>query len=68
MTDKNNTISSGVDPKLLEVLVCPASRGPLVYDRERNELISKRARLAYPIRENVPIMLEEEARSLEDDE
>ena len=68
MTDKNDTISSGVDPKLLEVLVCPASRGPLVYDRERNELISKRARLAYPIRENVPIMLEEEARSLEDDE
>ena len=57
----------GIDPRLLEVLVCPVTRGPLVYDRENNELISKTARLAYPIRENVPIMLEAEARSLDKD-
>lgn len=68
MTREDTTKQSGVDPRLLEVLICPASRGPLVYDREKNELVSKRARLAYPIRDNVPIMLEEEARTLEDDE
>ncbi|WP_439636303.1 Trm112 family protein [Oceanicaulis sp.] len=55
-----------LDPKLLEILVCPVSRGPLDYDREANELISKQARLAYPIREGVPIMLPEEARNLDD--
>ena len=55
-----------LDPKLLEILVCPVSRGPLEYDREANELISKQARLAYPIREGVPIMLPEEARNLDD--
>lgn len=55
-----------LDPKLLEILVCPVSRGPLQYDREANELISKQARLAYPIREGVPIMLPEEARNLDD--
>jgi len=55
-----------VDPKLLEILVCPVSRGPLEYDREAQELISREARLAYPIREGVPIMLPEEARSLDD--
>ena len=57
---------SALDPKLLEILVCPVSRGPLEYDREANELISKQARLAYPIREGVPIMLPEEARNLDD--
>ena len=57
---------SALDPKLLEILVCPVSRGPLDYDREANELISKQARLAYPIREGVPIMLPEEARNLDD--
>ncbi len=53
-----------VDPRLLEVLVCPVTRGPLTYDRTAGELISKRARLAYPIRDGVPIMLPEEARDL----
>lgn len=54
-----------VDPKLLEILVCPVSRGPLEYDRAAGELISKQAGLAYPIREGVPIMLPEEARKLD---
>ena len=57
-----------VDPRLLEVLVCPVTRGVLEYDRARNELISRSARLAYPIRDGAPIMLPEEARSLEDNE
>lgn len=55
------------DPKLLEILVCPVTRGPLEYDRDAQELISRSARLAYPIRDGVPIMLPEEARTLEDD-
>jgi uncharacterized protein len=54
-----------VDPRLLEVLVCPLTHGPLEYDRERQELISRRAGLAYPIRHGAPIMLPEEARTLE---
>lgn len=53
-----------MDPKLLELLVCPVTKGPLVYDRERQELISKTARLAYPVRDGIPVMLEEEARKL----
>ena len=53
-----------VDPRLLEILVCPVTRGPLTYDRDKAELVSKRARLAYPIRDGVPIMLPEEARDL----
>ena len=53
-----------IDPRLLEILVCPVTRGPLVFDRERGELISKGAKLAYPIRDGVPIMLPEEARAL----
>lgn len=57
-----------VDPKLLEVLVCPQSRKPLRYDRERQELISESARLAYPVRDGVPIMLIDEARELGADE
>ena len=55
-----------VDPRLLEILVCPVTHGPLDYDRERGELISRGARLAYPIRDGVPVMLPEEARELED--
>jgi len=55
-----------IDPRLLEILVCPVTHGPLTYDREHAELISPGARLAYPIREGVPIMLPEEARSLDD--
>lgn len=53
-----------VDPRLLEILVCPVTRGPLTYDRAKAELVSKGARLAYPIRDGVPIMLPEEAREL----
>lgn len=57
-------IHPDVDPRLLEILVCPVSRGPLTYDRAKAELISRTARLAYPIRDGVPIMLPEEARDL----
>ncbi|MCC7325602.1 MAG: Trm112 family protein [Burkholderiales bacterium] len=53
-----------MDSKLLEMLVCPVTKGPLIYDRERQELVSKSARLAYPIRDGIPVMLEEEARRL----
>ena len=55
-----------VDPKLLELLVCPLTKGTLRYDRERQELISEQAGLAYPIRDGIPIMLPDEARQLED--
>ncbi|MGH7057535.1 MAG: Trm112 family protein [Acetobacteraceae bacterium] len=55
-----------LDPRLLEVLVCPLTKGPLEYDRKGNELISRKAGLAYPIRDGIPIMLPEEARRLED--
>lgn len=57
-----------MDPKLLELLVCPVTKGPLDLDREKNELISRSARLAYPIRDGIPIMLENEARVLSDEE
>lgn len=60
--------SAEIDPKLLEILVCPQTKGPLVYDREKSELLSKKALLAYPIRDGVPIMLPEEARALTDEE
>ena len=52
-----------VDPKLLEMLVCPITKGPLQYDHENQELISEQAKLAYPIRDGIPIMLVDEARS-----
>ena len=58
--------AGGVDPKLLEILVCPLTRATLSYDAQRQELISRAAKLAYPIRDGVPIMLPEEARRLED--
>ena len=57
-----------MDPKLLELLVCPVTKGPLRYDRERQELVSRSARLAYPVRDGIPLMLENEARALTDDE
>jgi uncharacterized protein YbaR (Trm112 family) len=57
-----------VDPKLLEILVCPLTKGTLEYDREKQELISRAARLAYPIRDGIPIMLPDEARKLDDSE
>jgi uncharacterized protein YbaR (Trm112 family) len=56
------------DPKLLEILVCPVTKGALVYDRDKQELVSRSAGLAYPIRNGVPIMLEGEARTLSDAE
>ena len=54
-----------VDPKLLEILVCPLTKGPLRYDAERGELVSEQAGLAYPIRDGIPIMLPGEARKLD---
>ena len=54
-----------MDAKLLEILVCPLTKGPLEYDREKQELISRSAKLAYPIRDGIPIMLPEEARKLD---
>ncbi len=62
------TLVQQVDPRLLEVLVCPMTRGPLDYDRDRGELISRGARLAFPVRDGVPIMLVEEARALDEGE
>jgi uncharacterized protein len=64
MPESRNTI----DPKLLEILVCPLTKSTLEYDRERQELISRSARLAYPIRDGIPIMLPEEARKLDEAE
>ena len=57
-----------MDVKLLEILVCPVTKGALVYDREKQELISVSARLAYPIRDGIPVMLEDEARRLSPEE
>tara|TARA_R110000782_G_scaffold53221_6_gene113491 strand:- start:1291 stop:1479 length:189 start_codon:yes stop_codon:yes gene_type:complete len=57
-----------MDKKLLEILVCPVTKGSLYYDKENQELISKSARLAYPIRDGIPVMLEDEARALRDEE
>ena len=56
---------SGVDPRLLEILICPVSRQPLTYDRSHDELVSPKARLAFPIRNGIPIMLADEARDLD---
>lgn len=57
-----------MDKKLLDILVCPVTKGPLIYDKEKKELISTSARLAYPIRDDIPVMLEDEARTLTDEE
>ncbi len=57
-----------MDTKLLDILACPICKGPLVYDKEKKELICKADRLAYPIRDDIPVMLEEEARQLAADE
>jgi uncharacterized protein len=57
-----------LDPKLLEVLVCPVTKGPLIMSRDKTELISKSARLAYPIRDGIPVMLADEARELKPEE
>ena len=58
--------AGAIDPKLLEILVCPLTKGPLRYDAEAQELISDKAGLAYPIRDGIPIMLVDEARKLDD--
>ncbi|NBW05153.1 MAG: Trm112 family protein [Alphaproteobacteria bacterium] len=63
--DTDKGITTPVDPALLEVLVCPVTRGPLIYDQAQQELISHQARKAYPIRAGVPIMLVDEARDLD---
>jgi uncharacterized protein len=57
-----------MDTKLLELLVCPVTKGPLTFDREKQELVSRSARLAYPVRDGIPILLENEARVLTDEE
>ncbi len=57
-----------MDKKLLDILVCPVTKGPLIYDKKHQELISKSARLAYPIKDGIPVMLEDEARTLTDEE
>ena len=57
-----------MDTKLLELLVCPVTKGPLTYDRERQELVSRSARLAYPVRAGIPVLLEPDARTLSDEE
>ncbi|MGH6922183.1 MAG: Trm112 family protein [Propylenella sp.] len=66
MPEREGTKSRAVDPKLLEILVCPVTKTTLEYDRERQELISHAAKLAFPIRDGIPILLEEEARRLEE--
>ena len=68
MPDTDPVVNHEIDRCLLEVLVCPLTRGPLIYDRANNELISKQARKAYPVRAGVPIMLVDQARDLVLDE
>ena len=65
---RQESYDSGMDTKLLELLVCPVTKGSLEYNRERQELISRSARLAYPVREGIPVLLENEARTLSDAE
>ncbi len=65
MPERETRSGREVDPKLLEILVCPITKTTLEYDRERQELVSRAARLAFPIRDGIPILLEEEARPLE---
>ncbi len=67
MENLPDTAGTDLDRRLLEILVCPVTKGPLDYNREAQELISRQARLAYPIRDGIPIMLEEEARHLDED-
>jgi len=62
----NASSATEVDPKLLEILVCPVTKGPLSYNREKQELVSEQAGLAFPIRDGIPIMLADEAREIDD--
>jgi uncharacterized protein YbaR (Trm112 family) len=66
--DTGKDAARRVDPRLLEILVCPRTKTSLIYDEARQELISRAASLAYPIRDGIPIMLEEEARQLDEEE
>ena len=68
MTSPSERLEGTVDPKLLEILVCPLTKATLHYDREKQELVSRAAGLAYPIRGGVPVMLQDEARRLSDEE
>lgn len=68
MTAVNSGPAPGIDPKLLELLVCPLTKTSLLYLDQRQELVSRAARLAFPIRDGIPVMLEDEARQLTDDE
>ncbi len=68
MQDTDSTKNHEIDRRLLEVLVCPLTRGPLIYNRANKELVSRQARKAYPVRDGVPIMLVDEARDLEEGE
>lgn len=65
MTSSPERLENTVDPKLLEILVCPLTKAPLEYDAAKQELISRAAKLAYPIRDGIPIMLPEEARKID---
>jgi uncharacterized protein len=67
-SEEGSAPAGRIDPRLLEILVCPLTKTALVYDKARQELVSRAARLAYPIRDGIPIMLEEEARTLDDEE
>lgn len=64
-TTQKQTRPAPIDPRLLEILVCPLTKGPLEYDRDHAELISRKAGLAYPVRDGIPIMLPEEARKVD---
>lgn len=64
--DSGRESRSAIDPKLLELLACPLTKGPLSWDAEKSELVSRSARLAYPVRDGIPIMLPSEARRIED--
>lgn len=66
--DKTEPAKIEIDPKLLDILVCPLTKTSLIYNKETNELISKKAKLAYPINNGIPVMLPSEARQLKDDE
>jgi uncharacterized protein YbaR (Trm112 family) len=65
MTSSPERLEASVDPRLLEILVCPVTKGPLEFDLARQELVSRSAKLAYPIRDGIPIMLPEEARKID---
>ena len=67
-TPNNSSTTSPLDTRLLQLLVCPVTKGPLEFDRGAQELVSRSARLAYPVRDGMPVMLESEARVLTDEE